>query len=119
MDFVPEIVDGAVIIVENSLRRLAERQHRQGTLSRADRLEEITAASHEMIRPSLYGQAIILLVYAPLLTFQGVEGKMFLPMAITVMLALAAAFILSVTTVPALIAIQALGGEELHRGSLA
>jgi cobalt-zinc-cadmium resistance protein CzcA len=99
------IVDGAVIIVENSLRRLAERQHRQGTLSRADRLEEVTAASHEMIRPSLYGQAIILLVYAPLLTFQGVEGKMFLPMAITVMLALAAAFVLSVTTVPALIAI--------------
>ena len=100
------IVDGAVIIVENSLRRLAERQHRQGTvLSRADRLEEVAAASHEMIRPSLYGQGIILLVYVPLLTFQGVEGKMFLPMAITVMLALAAAFILSVTTVPALIAI--------------
>jgi cobalt-zinc-cadmium resistance protein CzcA len=100
------IVDGAVIIVENSLRRLAERQHRQGTvLSRTDRLEEVAAASHEMIRPSLYGQGIILLVYVPLLTFQGVEGKMFLPMAITVMLALAAAFILSVTTVPALIAI--------------
>lgn len=100
------IVDGAVIIVENSLRRLAERQHRQGTiLSRADRLEEVAAASHEMIRPSLYGQGIILLVYVPLLTFQGVEGKMFLPMAVTVMLALAAAFVLSVTTVPALIAI--------------
>ncbi|MES2255495.1 MAG: CusA/CzcA family heavy metal efflux RND transporter [Pseudomonadota bacterium] len=100
------IVDGAVIIVENSLRRLAERQHRQGgTLSRADRLQEVAAASHEMIRPSLYGQGIILLVYVPLLTFQGVEGKMFLPMAITVMLALAAAFVLSVTTVPALIAI--------------
>ncbi len=100
------IVDGAVIIVENSLRRLAERQHQQGSaLSHADRLEEVAAASHEMIRPSLYGQGIILLVYVPLLTFQGVEGKMFLPMAITVMLALAAAFILSVTTVPALIAI--------------
>jgi cobalt-zinc-cadmium resistance protein CzcA len=100
------IVDGAVIIVENSLRRLADRQHRQGSaLSHADRLEEVAAASHEMIRPSLYGQGIILLVYVPLLTFQGVEGKMFLPMAITVMLALAAAFILSVTTVPALIGI--------------
>lgn len=100
------IVDGAVIIVENSLRRLAERQHRQGgVLARVDRLEEVAAASHEMIRPSLYGQGIILLVYVPLLTFQGVEGKMFLPMAITVMLALAAAFILSLTTVPALIAI--------------
>ncbi len=99
------IVDGAVIIVENSLRRLAERQHRHGALSLADRLEEVTAASREMIRPSLYGQGIILLVYAPLLTFQGVEGKMFLPMAITVMLALAAAFVLSLTTVPALIAI--------------
>jgi len=100
------IVDGAVIIVENSLRRLAERQHRQrGILAHADRLEEVAAASHEMIRPSLYGQGIILLVYVPLLTFQGVEGKMFMPMAITVMLALAAAFVLSVTTVPALIAI--------------
>lgn len=99
------IVDGAVIIVENSLRRLAERQKKQGELSREDTLQEVVRASQEMVRPTLYGQAIIMLVYVPLLTFEGVEGKMFLPMAITVMLALGAAFILSLTTVPALIAI--------------
>lgn len=99
------IVDGAVIIVENSLRRIAERQTAQGTLSREDTLHEVVQASREMVRPTLYGQAIIMLVYVPLLTFEGVEGKMFLPMAITVMLALGAAFILSLTTVPALIAI--------------
>jgi cobalt-zinc-cadmium resistance protein CzcA len=98
------IVDGAVIIVENALRRLAERQQREGTLSAEDRLSEVALAAREMVRPTLYGQAIILLVYVPLLTFQGVEGKMFLPMAITVMLALAAALVLSLTTVPALIA---------------
>jgi cobalt-zinc-cadmium resistance protein CzcA len=98
------IVDGAVIIVENALRRLAERQHRQGALSRQDRLDEVLLAAREMVKPSLYGQGIILLVYGPLLTFQGIEGKMFLPMAITVMLALSAAFILSITAVPALIA---------------
>ena len=58
-----------------------------------------------MIRPSVYGQAIIILVYVPLLTFSGVEGKMFEPMALTVILALASAFVLSLTFVPALIAI--------------
>jgi cobalt-zinc-cadmium resistance protein CzcA len=99
------IVDGAVIIVENTLRRLSEQQHRQGALSREERLQEVLEASREMVRPSLYGQGIIILVYAPLLTFQGVEGKMFMPMAITVMLALAAAFVLSMTAVPALLAI--------------
>ena len=62
-----------------------------------------------MIKPSLYGQAIILLVYVPLLTFTGVEGKMFEPMALTVILALAAAFVLSLTFVPALIAIACPG----------
>lgn len=98
------IVDGAVIVVENALRRIAERQQREGQLTGEARLEEIVAASREMLRPTLYGQAIILLVYAPLLTFQGIEGKMFLPMAITVMLALGAALVLSLTTVPALIA---------------
>ena len=99
------IVDGAVIVVENTLRRLAERQHSQGSLSLKDRRDEILAASREMVKPTLYGQAIILLVYVPLLTFQGVEGKMFLPMAITVMLALAAAFILTLTAVPAMLAV--------------
>ncbi len=100
------IVDGAVIIVENSLRRLAERQHQEGRLlTLQERLGETREAAREMIQPTVYGQAIILLVYAPLLTFTGVEGKTFSPMAITVMLALAAAFVLSLTFVPAMIAL--------------
>jgi heavy metal efflux system protein len=100
------IVDGAVIIVENSLRRLAERQHHEGRLlTLQERLGETREAAREMIQPTVYGQAIILLVYAPLLTFTGVEGKTFSPMAITVMLALAAAFVLSLTFVPAMIAL--------------
>ena len=99
------IVDGAIIIVENCLRRLAERQGHEGRLlSLPERLQEVTAASKEMIKPSVFGQAIIILVFAPLLTFQGVEGKMFEPMAITVILALVAAFVLSLTFVPAMVA---------------
>ena len=100
------IVDGAVIIVENSVARLAARQHREGRLlSLGERLTETRLAAQEMIKPTVYGQAIILLVYAPLLTFTGVEGKTFSPMAITVMLALASAFVLSLTFVPAMIAV--------------
>jgi heavy metal efflux system protein len=104
------IVDGAVIITENSLRRLAERQHALGRmLELPERLETVRGATEEMIRPTVYGQAIIMLVYIPLLTFSGVEGKMFEPMALTVLLALAAAFLLSLTLVPALIAIFVTG----------
>ena len=100
------IVDGAVIITENSLRHLAERQHEKGRLlTLEERLRTVADSAREMIRPSLYGQAIIILVYAPLLTFTGVEGKMFIPMALTVIIALACAFVLSLTLVPALIAI--------------
>ncbi len=100
------IVDGSVIIVENFLRRMAGRQHEERRLLSLDeRLEEVIASTREMIRPSLFGQAIILLVFVPLLTFQGIEGKTFSPMAITVMLALASAFILSLTLVPALLAL--------------
>ena len=99
------IVDGAVIIVENALRRLGERQHEAGEqLTLRDRLAVVAAAAREMIRPSLYGQAIIILVYTPLLTFSGVEGKMFEPMALTVIIALVFAFVLSLTFVPAAIA---------------
>jgi cobalt-zinc-cadmium resistance protein CzcA len=99
------IVDGAVIIVENALRRLGERQHETGgRLSLNERLAVVAASAREMIRPSLYGQAIIILVYTPLLTFSGVEGKMFEPMALTVIIALLFAFVLSVTFVPAAIA---------------
>ena len=100
------IVDGSIIIIENCLRRLAERQHHEGRLlNLPERLHEVFEASREMVRPTIYGQAIILLVFAPLLTFTGVEGKMFTPMAITVMLALIGAFILSLTFVPAMVAI--------------
>ena len=100
------IVDGAVIIVENALRRMAELQHREGRiLTIEERLASVTAAAREMIRPSVYGQAIIILVYVPLLTLSGVEGKTFIPMAMTVIIALAFAFVLSLTFVPAAIAI--------------
>ncbi|MDE0877059.1 MAG: CusA/CzcA family heavy metal efflux RND transporter [Sphingomonas bacterium] len=100
------IVDGAVIIVENALRRLAERQeHESRLLTLKERLSEVIGAAQEMIRPTVYGQAIIFLVFVPLLTFQGVEGKTFAPMAITLMVALASAFVLSITFVPAMIAI--------------
>ncbi|TCP96111.1 cobalt-zinc-cadmium resistance protein CzcA [Sphingomonas sp. PP-F2F-A104-K0414] len=100
------IVDGAVIIVENALRRLGEAQHgRDDVLTIEQRLGIVAASAREMIRPSLYGQAIIILVYAPLLTFTGVEGKMFEPMALTVIIALVFAFILSLTFIPAAIAI--------------
>lgn len=100
------IVDGAVIIVENVLRRIAERQHAVGqALGKPERRETIATAAREMIRPSVYGQTIIILVYVPLLTFQGVEGRMFAPMAVTVILALLFAFLLSLTVVPAAIAL--------------
>ena len=100
------IVDGAVIIVENSVARLAMRQHREGRLlTLSERLTETRLAAQEMIKPTVYGQAIIFLVFAPLLTFTGVEGKTFSPMAITMMLALASAFVLSLTFVPAMIAV--------------
>lgn len=100
------IVDGAVIIIENCLLRLAHKQEHQGRLlSVPERLETVLHATQEMIRPTVYGQAIIFLVFAPLLTFTGVEGKTFYPMAVTIMLALAAAFILSLTFVPAMVAI--------------
>ncbi|HKR88786.1 MAG TPA: CusA/CzcA family heavy metal efflux RND transporter [Phenylobacterium sp.] len=104
------IVDGAVIIIENGLRRLAERQHREGRLlTLPERLAVTIQAGREMIRPTVFGQAIIFLVFAPLLTFTGVEGKTFAPMAITLMLALAAALILSLTFVPALLALLVRG----------
>jgi len=101
------IIDGAVIIVENSLRRLAERQHREGRLLTLDeRLKEVVQSSREMVRPTVYGQLVIFMVFLPCLTFQGVEGKMFSPMVITLMLALASAFVLSLTFVPAMVAVM-------------
>lgn len=99
------IVDGAVIIAENSLRHLAERQRelRRG-LSLEERLTTVRVSAEEMIGPTVYGQAIIILVYVPLLTFSGIEGKTFAPMALTVIIALVSAFVMSLTFVPAMIA---------------
>jgi cobalt-zinc-cadmium resistance protein CzcA len=100
------IVDGAVIIVENCLRLLAAEQHRRGRLlSLEERLETIRAGSSEVIKPSLFGTLIIAVVYLPVLTLTGTEGKMFTPMALTVLMALAGAALLSVTFVPAAVAI--------------
>jgi cobalt-zinc-cadmium resistance protein CzcA len=114
------IVDGAVIITENCLRRLAEKQHHVGRLlTLQERLHEVMEASKEMIQPSVFGQAIIVMVYIPLLTFTGVEGKMFEPMAMTVIIALAAAFVLSLTFIPAMIAIFVKGEiEEKENGAV-
>jgi len=81
------IVDGAVIIVENCIRRLAEEQkHRARLLTRPERFEVVTEAAKEVIRPSLFGVFIITVVYLPILTLTGVEGKMFHPMALTFIL---------------------------------
>lgn len=100
------IVDGAVIIVENCIRRLAEAQQQRGSiLPIAERLPLVFRATNEVIRPSLFGVAIITLVYIPIFSLTGVEGKMFHPMAVTVVMALLAAMVLSLTLVPAAVAI--------------
>jgi cobalt-zinc-cadmium resistance protein CzcA len=104
------IVDGAVIIAENSLRHLAERQRQLGrALRQHERLDTVTESANEVIGPTVYGQFIIGLVYVPLLTFSGVEGKTFQPMALTVLIALMTAFVLSLTFMPAMIAILVTG----------
>ena len=100
------IVDGAVIIVENSIRRLTQAQSQNGgILNRKERLHVVYSATNEVIRPSLFGVFIITIVYIPLFTLTGVEGKMFQPMAATVMMALIAALVLSLTLVPAAVAL--------------
>lgn len=104
------IVDGGVIIAENCLRHLAEKQKEKGqTLSLGERLQEVMVATKEMIQPTVFGQAIIMTVYLPLLTLSGIEGKMFEPMALTVIFALISAFILSITFAPAMIALVVSG----------
>ncbi|MAH06569.1 CusA/CzcA family heavy metal efflux RND transporter [Ketobacter sp. MCCC 1A13808] len=100
------IVDGAVIIVENAIRRLAEAQRRNGGKQPLkERLQLVFEATNEVIRPSLFGVMIITVVYIPLFSLTGVEGKMFHPMAATVVMALLAALVLSLTLVPAAIAV--------------
>ena len=100
------IVDGAVIIVENAVRRLSEAQRQQQTRIPVDqRLTIVFDATNEVIRPSLFGIGIITFVYLPIFALTGIEGKMFHPMAITVVLALSTALLLSMTLVPAALAI--------------
>jgi heavy metal efflux system protein len=97
------IVDGAVIVVENAVRRLSERQRHEGrALTSDERRQVVEAATLEVRAASVFGEAIIAIVYVPILALIGIEGKLFRPMAITVLLALAGAFILSLTLVPVL-----------------
>ena len=100
------IIDGAVVIVENCVRRLAHAQAHYGRpLTRAERFHEVFLASKESRRPLLFGQLIIMVVYLPIFALTGVEGKMFHPMAFTVVAALVGAMILSVTFIPAAVAL--------------
>ena len=107
------IVDGAVIIVENCLRRLAIEQHRLGRLlERSERFQVVFEATREVFKPSLVSVIVVALVNIPIFTLTGVEGKMFHPMAFTVVVALLGALILSVTFVPAAVALFVTGRVE-------
>lgn len=100
------IVDGAVVIVENCVRRIAAAQTRLGrVLTREERFAEVFAAAGEARRPLVYGQLIIMIVYLPIFALTGIEGRMFHPMAFTVVFALLGAMILSLTFVPAAVAL--------------
>lgn len=107
------IVDGAVIIVENCLSRFGQAQHSLGRLlNREERFKLAAGASAEVIKPSLFGILIITIVYVPIFALEGVEGKTFHPMALTVVMALTAALVLSLTFVPAAIATFVTGRVE-------
>ncbi|MEO6785620.1 MAG: CusA/CzcA family heavy metal efflux RND transporter, partial [Chthoniobacteraceae bacterium] len=97
------IIDGAVVMVENIVRHLGERQHALGrTLTPAERAREVLRSAKEVANPMFFGVLIITVVYLPILALQGVEGKMFKPMALVVMLALGGALVLAVTLMPVL-----------------
>ena len=99
------IVDGAVIIIENCLRRFGMEQHKLGRLlTREERFDLASKATAEVIKPSIFGILIITVVYLPIFSLTGVEGKMFHPMAFTVVFALLSAMLLSITFVPAAVA---------------
>jgi cobalt-zinc-cadmium resistance protein CzcA len=111
------IVDGSIVMVEHILRRLAGRQQTLGRqLSPTERLTEVRTAAHEVARPMFFGVLIILLVYLPVLALTGIEGKMFRPMALAVMLALGGALALALTLMPVLCA-QFLSGRLSERES--
>ena len=104
------IIDGAVVIVENAMRRLSHAQGLAGrNLTKQERFTEVFSAAREARRPLIYGQLIIMAVYLPIFALTGIEGKMFHPMAFTVVIALIAAMIISVTFIPAAIALFVTG----------
>ncbi|MEE3210577.1 MAG: CusA/CzcA family heavy metal efflux RND transporter [Pseudomonadota bacterium] len=109
------LVDGAIIIVENCLRRLSQQT---GPLALKERLQLVFEATREVIRPALFGVFIITAVYAPIFALEGVEGKMFHPMAITVVIALLSAILLSVTFIPAAVALLFKGPVTEKRNPL-
>ncbi len=97
------IVDGAVIVIENTVRLIAERAHAlKRALTPSERTQVVLQANREVLRPTVFGVVIISIVYVPILSLAGIEGKMFRPMAITVLLALAGALVLAVTLIPVL-----------------
>ena len=105
------IVDGAVVMAENILRHLGEKQRKLGrVLTPRERIEEVLVSAKEVVNPMFFGVLIITVVYVPILALQGIEGKMFKPMAVVVMLALGGALLLAVTLVPALCSVW-LGGK--------
>ena len=109
------IVDGAVILVENCIKRLSKAQTSIGRiLTEEERLELIYEASSEVRQATMFGELIIMIVYVPILALSGIEGKMYQPMALTVLLALGTAFILSLTFVPAAVAIFITGKVKDH-----
>jgi cobalt-zinc-cadmium resistance protein CzcA len=111
------IVDGAVVMVENMVRRFGSKQARLGrVLTRRERLTEAYTSALEMARPTLFGMGIIMIVYLPILSLSGIEGKMFRPMAQVVLLALASALVLSMTFVPAAVALT-FGGRVREKES--
>lgn len=109
------IVDGAVILVENCIKRLGQAQRSLGrVLTKEERLEVVCEASSEVRQATMFGELIIMVVYIPILTLGGIEGKMYHPMALTVLLALLAAFVLSLTFVPAAVAVFVSGNVKPH-----
>lgn len=111
------MVDGAVVVIEYTLLLLARKRVELGRrLTRGERLSVAVRSASRMVKPAAFGQLIILLVFAPLLTLEGVEGKTFQPMGATVMLALVGAFILSFTFVPAMTALLVRDPKTVHAG---
>lgn len=111
------IVDGAVILVENCIKRFGEAQAKLGRLlTKEERLNLVYEASTEVRQATMFGELIIMAVYIPILALGGIEGKMYHPMALTVLLALLAAFILSLTFVPAAVAVLVTGKVKEHSG---